>query len=307
MSSKAHGEMHISDRLGDNDLLVKHIRSTSSVASRSGVFDAARVRQLAQIVGQVPELHLKILSSGKLKNHTMRVNAQGLEGSLRGRKDGYTFFGCKKHGTKKMAGVPRDIINDFIIPSKDKETERRHRGRHMQIEYNLERACYLVRDLGIGFGAFVRLDRPLELKDNNLLNMGESFIIVNLVSEKQTDEQPASGPANKLRLKLFGGPATGEVFYFTPNQGELEEEQTDVRIGRSNQCDVVIEDAVLSKLQAHIYFSRDRDCWILEDGSTNKPSLNGTWLYLNDDFEVYSGMTFKVNQVLFTASIVEQQ
>lgn len=44
----------------------------------------------------------------------------------------------------------------------------------------------------------------------------------------------------KLRLKLFGGPSTGEVFYFKPD--------TDmIRIGRSNNCDVAIEDAVLSK------------------------------------------------------------
>jgi hypothetical protein len=32
-----------------------------------------------------------------------------------------------------------------------------------------------------------------------------------------------------------------------------------------------------------------------------KQSLNGTWLYLNEDFEIYNNMTFKVNQVLFQA------
>jgi hypothetical protein len=67
--------MHITDRQGDNELLIKHIRSTSSIASRSGIYDAARLRQLAQVVGHAPELHLKILSSGKLKGHTMKINA----------------------------------------------------------------------------------------------------------------------------------------------------------------------------------------------------------------------------------------
>jgi len=56
----------------------------------------------------------------------------------------------------------------------------------MQIEFNLERG-YMIKDLGIGFGAFVRLDRPLELKDNHLINMGESFIIVNLIQEHQSN------------------------------------------------------------------------------------------------------------------------
>jgi len=58
----------------------------------------------------------------------------------------------------------------------------------MQIFYemtdpNTGAGKYLIRDLGIGFGAFARLDRPLELKDNHLLNLGESFIIANLVED----------------------------------------------------------------------------------------------------------------------------
>jgi hypothetical protein len=53
----------------------------------------------------------------------------------------------------------------------------------------------------------------------------------------------------KLRLKLFGGPSTGEVFYFRPDDYDPSSpEPTTIRIGRSTQCDVVIEDAVLSKL-----------------------------------------------------------
>ena len=71
---------------------------------------------------------------------------------------------------------------------------------------------------------------------------------------------------------------------------------------------MVIEDAVLSKMQSHIYFCFTRECWVLEDGAPGgKRSLNGTWLYLNEDYEMYDGMTFKVNQVLFQANIVEPQ
>ena len=61
----------------------------------------------------------------------------------------------------------------------------------MQIEFmpeTLTGGKYLIRDMGIGFGAFVRLDRPCELKDNHLLNMGESFIIVNLINDAKHKE-----------------------------------------------------------------------------------------------------------------------
>lgn len=79
--------------------------------------------------------------------------------------------------------------------------------------------------------------------------MGESFIIVNLINDKFSvanysisthDSKLSTENSMKLRLKLFGGPSTGEVFYFKPDTETI-------KIGRSTNCDVVIEDAVLSK------------------------------------------------------------
>lgn len=89
---------------------------------------------------------------------------------------------------------------------------------------------------------------PLELKDNYLLNMGESFIIVNLINENASKSASdkfslSSGNNNemgdlshiKLRLKLFGGPSTGEVFYFRPDDyNPKNPEPTTIKIGRSN-------------------------------------------------------------------------
>ena len=58
----------------------------------------------------------------------------------------------------------------------------------------------------------MRLETPLELKDNYLLNLGESFIIVNLIdnchnlSSSTYDSKETEVNSKKLRLKLFGGP-----------------------------------------------------------------------------------------------------
>lgn len=35
------------------------------------------------------------------------------------------------------------------------------RGRHFQIEFKVEDNKYCIRDLGIGFGTFAKLDFPL--------------------------------------------------------------------------------------------------------------------------------------------------
>ena len=121
-------EMHITDRK-DNDLLVKHIRTTS-VLNKSLV-DHSRIKELARVVDSSPKLMLKVLSSGSLKGQVFKINAQGLENSQRAANDGFVYFGCKKSKSKLGNGGKGAIVNDIIIPSRDKETERRHRGRHL--------------------------------------------------------------------------------------------------------------------------------------------------------------------------------
>ena len=51
-------------------------------------------------------------------------------------------------------------MNDFIIPLVAEEISERHLGRHFQIEYSPSTSKYSMRDLGKGFGVFVRLDYP---------------------------------------------------------------------------------------------------------------------------------------------------
>lgn len=85
---------------------------------------------------------------------------------------------------------------------------------------------YFIRDLGIGHGVFARLDGPIVLKDNMILNVGEAHIVVN-VHAKDDSEDVAAGvtgdedvqqKGTKLKLKIFGGPTSGEIFYFK-NEG----------------------------------------------------------------------------------------
>jgi hypothetical protein len=47
--------------------------------------------------------------------------------------------------------------------------------------YDLEQHVYKIKDLGIGYGVFVKLSENLALKDNYLINMGESYIVANLL------------------------------------------------------------------------------------------------------------------------------
>ena len=156
-------------------------------------------------------------------------------------------------------------------------------GQHFVVYYDLLRDAYFIKDLGVGFGTFVRLDRPLPLKNNYLILIGSNFILVTLVE-------------NKLKLKVFGVASAGDVYYFNAHEDSV------VSIGRKPTCDVHVSDSLASKMQAWVQFAGD---WVLHDGdcSTFKPSTNGTWLYLSEGFEVYSGMTFKAIHTLFEAEL----
>ena len=103
-----------------------------------------------------------------------------------------------------------------------------------------------------------------------------------------------------LKLKIFGGPSAGEIYYYR-YQG-LEKQ---IVIGRTPDCDIRINDKLLSKNQATIAFAEQQTivngvidtqlAWVLSDGFNGKNSTNGTWLYLNEDFQMREGMIFKAN------------
>lgn len=52
---------------------------------------------------------------------------------------------------------------------------------------------------------------PSVLKDNMLINVGEAYIVVNLLPEGAEDQ---GRTYDTLKLKMFGGPGNGEVFEF---------------------------------------------------------------------------------------------
>eukprot|EP00826_Nyctotherus_ovalis_P060226 TRINITY_DN8429_c0_g3_i6.p1 TRINITY_DN8429_c0_g3~~TRINITY_DN8429_c0_g3_i6.p1 ORF type:complete len:238 (+),score=62.24 TRINITY_DN8429_c0_g3_i6:140-853(+) len=202
--------LSITDKKTNNEVLVKHIRSivTSKEPSRQSANTKAK---LQDIVKQAPLLIIKVLNGNLPAGTVFRVNAQGAEQSLRGASDGITYFGCKKRsckGKKRPQYEKEEIVNDIVIKSKDKDTALKHRGRHFLVEYSLSENAYLIKDLGVGYGAYVKLVNPLVLKDNMLLSMGESFFIANLLAEDNDETN-----STKLRIKVFSGPSNGEVLY----------------------------------------------------------------------------------------------
>lgn len=73
-------------------------------------------------------------------------------------------------------------------------------------------------------------------------------------------------------------------------------------IGRYSSADVVLNDKLLSKMHCVINYS-EKDGWSIVDGYDNKPSTNGTWMYINEDMEIYDKMIFKSNHIIIQCHI----
>lgn len=80
-----------------------------------------------------------------------------------------------------------------------------------------------------------------------ILNVGEAHIVVNIRSKDDSEDVGAgitgeddAQKGARLKLKIFGGPTSGEIFYFK-NEGQ------EILVGRTPNCDVRIDDKLLSK------------------------------------------------------------
>lgn len=243
-------------------------------------------RQLQEAAAGAKQLRLKVLSSTTLQKATViTISPIGCEGSLRGVQDGCTYFG-------NIQGTNIAEMNDFVIMLEGGIGET---GRHFVVRYDLAAEAYFLKDLGKGLGCFIRLDGPKSLQDATLVHIGESFLLVNVLIRPTLRKFP------RLRMMLYGGNCTGEVFYF--NATEYYEKK--IRIGRLPTCEVHVEDSLISKVQACVFFSTGEG-WVLVDGDLDqqRASTNGTWIFAGGETEVYSGLVFKASQSLFQALLV---
>ena len=209
-------------------------------------------------------------------------------------------------------------------------------GRHFVIEYNIERKKYIIKDLGIGYGTFVRLNYIHILKDNQLINIGQIYILVYITDKGENfitntigdskenisqinnnninsnninnnnnnnnninNNSKISSKTNQLKLKIYGINNNGDSYYFMP-------QKRNISIGRYELADIQLNDKLLSQIHCMINYKEDEG-WILIDGQKNKPSTNGTWIYINDQYTIYNKMIFKTNQNIFQVNILQNE
>ena len=214
------------------------------------------------------------------------------------KKDGITFFGYSKEKEKENQ---RNEIDICINPLEEENTDDKFYGKHFQIKFNPEDLNYYLRDLGHGFGTFIRINSKVEIKNNFLLNIGENYLIFSLGKENSIENNINNN--DLLNIKLFSVSSGQNTFDFS-------KENSPITIGRKSENDIYIEDNMLSRVHCTIYYKEDK--WYLIDGAVNnedendiKKSTNGSWIYAFEDYLIYDKMCFKASHYLFECNLVD--
>jgi len=264
------------------------------------------IEKIKKVYPSSKKLILEIMSNKTSDNFiSIEIDPYGYIDSKREKKDGITYFGYQNG----------DWGVDYQFQNSDNYLyEDTFNGKHFMIQFNPDDLNYYIKDLGRGFGTFIKIQEWTELKNNLLLNIGENYIVFSLGDdeneEKEKDkEEDINGKNtfknennNCLNVKIFST-KTQNIYSLTPDN-------CPVTIGRSSENNIVIDDDMLSRIHCTIDF--DKDKWYIQDGyarnglqeEETKKSTNGSWIYAYDEIPIKDKMIFKANHNLFICNLV---
>ena len=288
--------------LGNNDLNTSNTNENVPSMSTS---------LLQKLVDKADKLEIEIINSlSENTNSTIEINSLGMaQGSKRKAKDGITYFGLIDEDNSYIDtnnNNNQDV--DYIINTNEIINEENNNllGRHFRIRFDINTMKYYIKDLGRGFGTFKKIINKAKIKDSYLLNIGNSYIVCTFGVDEYYQEGMGIEDGDKtLNIKVFSEIPQTEPHFFNPKQFKR------VYIGRDISCNIIVDDSLLSRVHCTIEYN-DEEGWVIYDGkinddeSKNKPSTNGTWLYLIEEIPIEEGLIFKNNKNAFECHIIHQ-
>ena len=156
---------------------------------------------------------------------------------------------------------------------------------------------YIVRDLSSENGIYVRLREDAQLRDRDMLLVGQQVLRFEQLSEGES----SLGPAHQGGVMVFGtpeAPRLARLLQYT-TEGVARDVhylfRDETIIGRENGDIVFTDDPFLSRRHAAVRFDRARRCFSLHDLG----SSNGTALRIRGEHVLSDGDQFRIGRHLF--------
>ena len=296
-----------------------------------------RISQINNIINQgnnnYTELNLTVISTTlNYSQNVYVITPLGLKNSKREAKDGIVLFGYERRNNIKKESESDNLdnynniysnenknnninnymnntntcedflLNDFIFPIEVKEDNfSLYEFPNFAIYYNVNDKNYYIKDFNTGVGALMKI-KKFVMEKNTLINMGSNYLVVYI-------------DKNIITIKIFNNNTILENNDNKENLGQncvMKEFQiknsnnTIITIGRSEKCDIVIEDMMISKIQCLIEYNFHDKCIYLYDGDGKKESTNGTWVFILNPIKITNNFLFKAEHTLFIASLINK-
>ena len=260
------------------------------------------IAKLESIAPVAPKLELLIKDSLYLEiGLKIKINAQGLVGnSLRGKKNGFTYFGIlppeDTNNDMKIDFSTIDFINN-INNIKDNQIQY---GRQFVIRYDIYDNSYFIKDCsyGSGYGTFMKIIKEMQIKDNTLINIGDNYVVFTLGVDDLDQNDNCVVNDKVLSVKVFRGELYNYSYAF--NQKQISK----INIGKNENCNIVLNDSLLDDIHCIIEYKSGKG-WFIQDGC-NKKTDNGTWLSLSEEAQIFEGMIIQSNQNIYECHIIDK-
>ena len=276
-----------------------------------------------QLDENYPILNISLVSSSLNYNQqNFEINPYGLKNSKRGAKDGIVLFGYEKKNKNNNTNTnnihlntdnlnsdinnnteenDNFLLNDFVFPVEEREDNYGlYEFPNFAIYFNTKDKNYYIKDFNTGVGALMKI-KKFKMDKNTLINIGANYIVVNI--EK-----------NKIVIKIFNHTIL-ENKKTEENKGQncvikeftVDNKNLFISIGRSEKCDVVIDDVMLSKIHTCIEYKPEKNIFYLYDGDAKKESTNGTWVFILNPIKITDNFMFKAEHTLFIATLTNNK
>ena len=293
-----------------------------------------RISQVDNLMKQKnhKELNLTVISSTlKYEQNTYVITPSGLKNSKRNANDGIVLFGYEKKSVikKQNENINTDnniysneslrnnintnnnndldltnvfTLNDFVFPVEEKEENvGLYEFPNFAIFYNLLDGNYYIKDFNTGVGALMKIKR-IELDFNTLINIGSNYLVIYINNDIITFKIFNNSTVSDRK---YNDDSIGQN-YVTKEYRVKENEDSIITIGRSQKCDIIIEDMMLSKIQAYIEYNSKTKKFYLNDGDEMKESTNGTWVFILNPTKITDNFMFKAEHTLFLANLAQK-
>ena len=231
----------------------------------------------------IPKLIITDLKGDLFKGKIIKINAKGCLNGLRGKRDMKTFFGVND----------KEIINDVIL-NIDNE---KFKGKQIFLIYydNKRTHYYLTNLIKENKFIYIKIHHEYIISKNQIdkilyFSFGK---IISSISIKENDD---------INIIIYNKNSINTEYNF-------HKENSPISIGRE-KCLIEINEKSISRIHSTLIYNNEKEKWYLNDGNgKGKHSTHGTWLMLNNEFELRSLNDFyeiKLFSNTFNISILNQ-